>query len=296
MLFIIYLIIIVHLIAHGIIIVYHSFKYSDLKAQFDGILGLAFPMISRDPGVNTLIPNLHAQGKLEKSMFAFYLGDNADGELAVGGYDESKMQGEISWFNLARPAYWLTSLGEVKFGDKQISAGGSGGIMDTGTSLIYGPESQVQPMAASLGAQFVPQVGMFMVPCTTQIPDLTINVVDTQNEKPILTGGKAVTIPGSALTIKDQTGQYCFLGIAIMRFAGEASNVDTLDADLKEEVVQEINHLTGNNPGTGVSGVIGPVPIGMQGNSWLLGDTMLRQFYSIYDYEQKKFGIADLKK
>jgi hypothetical protein len=32
------------------------------------------------------------------------------------------------------------------------------------------------------------------------------------------------------------------------------------------------------------------------GNTWLMGDTYLRQFYSIYDYDNKKFGIADLKK
>lgn len=101
-----------------------------LKAQFDGILGLAFPAISRDQGVNTLIPNLHANGAIEKSMFAFYLGDNADGELAVGGYDESKMKGEISWFNLARPAYWLVSVGKVTFGGEEISTDLAGGIMD----------------------------------------------------------------------------------------------------------------------------------------------------------------------
>ena len=107
-----------------------------LKAQFDGILGLAFPAISRDQGVNTLIPNLHASGAIEKSMFAFYLGDNADGELAVGGYDESKMKGEISWFNLARPAYWLVSVGKVTFGGEEISTDLAGGIMDVSDDFL----------------------------------------------------------------------------------------------------------------------------------------------------------------
>jgi len=260
-----------------------------LKAQFDGILGLAFPAISRDPGVNTLIPNLHASGAIEKSMFAFYLGDNADGELAVGGYDESKMKGDISWFNLARPAYWLVSVGKVTFGGEEISTDLAGGIMDTGTSLIYGPQTQVMPMAMKLGAQFVPQVGLFMVDCSKQIPDLEITVVKTEDGKAVADSGKAVTIPGSALTIKDESGKYCFMGIAIMQFAGDSA-IDTLNEDLEEKVVKEINHLAGPMGGP----TEGPVPMNYQGRTWLLGDTMLRQFYSIYDQDNQLFGMADL--
>jgi len=267
----------------------------DLKAKFDGILGLAFPSISRDPGVNTLIPNLHANGVLEKSMFAFYLGDNADGELAVGGYDESKCEGDISWFNLSRAAYWLTTLGSVKFGDTEVSTGGSGGIMDTGTSLVYGPQAVVMQMAMSVGAQFVPQVGLFMIDCAKTVPDLTINVVNTKDDKIVPEGAKAVTIPGSALTIKDATGKYCFMGVAIMQFAGsESFNVDTLDEDLEERVVKEINDLAGPI-GTGTPQQ-GPIPIQQMGNTWLLGDSFLRQFYSVYDYDNQRFGVCDLKK
>ena len=36
-------------------------------------------------------------------MFGFFLGDNADGELTVGGYDEAKIQGEITWVDLLKP-------------------------------------------------------------------------------------------------------------------------------------------------------------------------------------------------
>ena len=55
--------------------------------HFDGILGLAFDSISID---NTPTPfkNLIDQGKVDKGVFAFYLGDEADGELTIGGWDE----------------------------------------------------------------------------------------------------------------------------------------------------------------------------------------------------------------
>lgn len=66
---------------------------SDALSNFDGILGLAFPTISSNPGVPTVLANL---ASADKGMFAFYLGDEADGELAVGGYDDDQMQGNVN--------------------------------------------------------------------------------------------------------------------------------------------------------------------------------------------------------
>jgi len=152
--------------------------------------------------------------------------------------------------------------------------------MDTGTSLIYGPQSQVMPIAMQLGGQFVPQVGLFLVQCGTTIPDLEFTV-----------GGKAVAIPGESLIIKDDSGKYCFFGVAIMQFAAD-STVDTLDADLEEQVVREMEELAG----PGIGGKQSPIPMEYAGNTWLMGDTFLRRVLSIYDVKNKKFGMADLKK
>lgn len=118
-----------------------SLSLTDTYASFDGILGLAFPSLSENPGVPTFLENIASQGK---GMFAFYLADEADGELSIGGYDEARMQdGTLQWVSLARPGYWLLSVDTVTFGD-QVVGSFTGGIMDTGTSLIYGPRAQVR--------------------------------------------------------------------------------------------------------------------------------------------------------
>eukprot|EP00804_Cyclotella_cryptica_P001465 CCRYP_003702-RA/>CCRYP_003702-RA protein AED:0.06 eAED:0.06 QI:100/1/1/1/0.66/0.25/4/977/248 len=44
-------------------------------ALFDGILGLAFPILSQDPGVSTVLENLVDQKKVDEPMFGFFLGD-----------------------------------------------------------------------------------------------------------------------------------------------------------------------------------------------------------------------------
>ncbi|KAL7532135.1 hypothetical protein ACHAWF_004021 [Thalassiosira exigua] len=246
------------------------------NAKFDGILGLAFPTISRDPGVNTVIPNLKEKGGLDHAMFAFYLADNADGELAIGGYNKDRMEGDeksINWIPLLMPSYWIIGVDKVTFGGKEVHSGKVAGIMDTGTSLIYGPKAVVMPMATSLGAQYVPQVSLFMVNCNTQIPDLEFTI-----------GGQPYNVPGNKLKIMDKTKQFCFFSVAIMMFGGEASTQDQM---LEEEVAREMLDA----PGTPTS----PIPPQYSGQTWLIGDNFLRTIYSLYDYDEKRFGIAKLK-
>ncbi|KAL3810702.1 hypothetical protein ACHAXA_004648 [Cyclostephanos tholiformis] len=262
-------------------------------AKFDGILGLAFPALSIDQDVNALIPNLKEEGVLDRAVFAFYLGNESDGELAVGGYDASRMEdpSDITWVDLLSPAYWLVKMNGVRFGGVMISAN-TAGIMDTGTSLIYGPQDQVMNMAEALNARYASQVGLFLIDCETSVPDLEITV-----------GGRSVSIPGADLVIKDDTGRYCFFAVSIMAFggfgggaAGEGhadAGVDKLNGELEEVVVEGIERSTVGGRG---GGDVEPIPFEYIGNTWLMGDSFLRQFYSIYDYENQKFGLADLTK
>jgi len=243
------------------------------KAKFDGILGLAFPTISRDPGVNTIIPNLKEKGHLDEAMFAFYLGDESDGELTIGGYDETKFEGDITWVDLITPTYWLAPVDQVKFGDKVVADSKVAGIIDTGTSLIYGPKDQVEGMVAAIGGRFIPQVGLNLIDCLTKIPDLSLTI-----------GGHEVNIEGSKLMIQDDSKQYCFFTVANMMFGGAQEEGDSVEEELEEEVVDQMSRLVGEGL---------PIPPGYI--TWLLGDTYMREVYNIFDYDNKKYGIAALK-
>ena len=53
--------------------------------KFDGILGMGFTSISVG-GVPTIFEEAIKQNKVDQPVFAFYLGDNEDGELTFGGY------------------------------------------------------------------------------------------------------------------------------------------------------------------------------------------------------------------
>ena len=128
------------------------------------------------------------------------------------------------------------------------------------------------------GAQYVAQLGLYNIPCDTKISDLEFQI-----------GGKPYNIPGDTLMVKDNTGAYCFFSVAIMQFGDEdVEQIDAFDGNLEEGVVDQIKQLAG--------GPTSPIPPQFSGNVWLVGDYFLRHWYTIYDYENKNFGLAELKK
>ncbi|KAL3797717.1 hypothetical protein HJC23_000262 [Cyclotella cryptica] len=245
-------------------------------AKFDGILGLAFPILSQDEDAKTVLQNLVEQKVIDAPMFGFFLGNNAPGELTIGGYDQEKIQGEVTWVDLLMPTYWVAPMEKVTFNGLAVSNGPSAGIMDTGTSLIYAPQEIVTKMAHSVGAQFNIQVSLYQMDCGTEIPDLEFYI-----------GGNSVVIPGQDLVIQDDSGFYCFFGVSAMNFGQEevgGQEFVSADEELADGVVEQISRLARTSAL--------PVPEGM--DTWLVGDTFLRNIYSVYDYENKRFGYATL--
>ncbi|CEP22242.1 APR1 [Cyberlindnera jadinii] len=146
--------------------------------KFDGILGLAYNSIS----VNHITPpvyNAIDQGLLDKSQFAFYLGDadknEEDGGVATfGGYDKSKFTGDITWLPVRRKAYWEVKFDGIGLGKEYAELQGTGAAIDTGTSLIALPSGLAEILNAEIGAK-KGWSGQYAVECDTRdsLPDLT---------------------------------------------------------------------------------------------------------------------------
>ncbi|KAL4613471.1 cathepsin D-like [Arapaima gigas] len=187
-------------------------------AKFDGILGMAYPSISVG-GVIPIFDNIMRQAKVPKNVFSFYLNRNPNtqpgGELLLGGNDPAYYTGSFHYLNVTRPAYWQIHVDRVVVGELNLCSGGCEAIVDTGTSLITGPYTEVQALHKAIGAK--PLInGEYMINC---------NSVPTLPTVCFILGGKSFNLTGEAYVLKFQQGggTFClsgFMGLDIPPPAG----------------------------------------------------------------------------
>jgi len=175
-----------------------------VMGKFDGILGLGFEAISI--GKSTVFGSAIDQGLVKDPVFAFYLGDNGDGELTLGGYDETKFEGDdLHYVDLQSATYWQIELDGVDVGDG-YSTGKTNGIVDSGTSLLVGPTAEVAKIAEQVGAK-ANFMGEYTIDCdkVDAMPDVTFRI-----------DGKNYSVPGKDVVLKASSiCLFAFMGMDI---------------------------------------------------------------------------------
>uniref|UniRef100_U3JCU9 cathepsin E n=1 Tax=Ficedula albicollis TaxID=59894 RepID=U3JCU9_FICAL len=147
-----------------------------LDAEFDGILGLAYPSLAVD-GVTPFFDNLMAQDLVELPIFSVYMSSicGERGELLFGGFDSSRFTGTLNWVPVTQQGYWQIQLDNIQLGGTvTFCAGGCQAIVDTGTSLIAGPTKEVKELQNLIGAVSVD--GEVRCSSLSVMPDLTFTI------------------------------------------------------------------------------------------------------------------------
>ncbi|NXM58778.1 CATE protein, partial [Illadopsis cleaveri] len=168
-----------------------------LDAEFDGILGLAYPSLAVD-GVTPVFDNMMAQNLVELPIFSVYMSSNPDspqgGELLFGGFDTSRFTGTLNWVPVTQQGYWQIQLDNIQVGGTvTFCANGCQAIVDTGTSLIAGPTKDIKELQNLIGAVSVD--GEYAVECSNLnvMPDLTFTI----NGLPYTLSAQAYTLEES---------------------------------------------------------------------------------------------------
>ncbi|KAF7342253.1 Acid protease [Mycena venus] len=143
---------------------------------FDGILGLAFPAISNFPPPSTPFFNTaFRKGTLHKNLFGFYLASRGS-ELFLGGADTTKYKGAIE-YHAVDPAtgFWQIKGARAKVGST-VAVSGFETIIDSGTTIMYGPPAAVAKLYAKVpgSAVFDKARGLYSFPCATP-PKIAFN-------------------------------------------------------------------------------------------------------------------------
>lgn len=112
-------------------------------SQMSGILGLAYGSISVDK-----LPTFVDSSSLTDKSFSFYLHSNPDKSyMTMPGFDQEAMNGqEFQFHNVVEEKYYSLNMTGVKKGDTAIPADGYKAVIDSGTSVLVGPNTIVKPL------------------------------------------------------------------------------------------------------------------------------------------------------
>ncbi|GJJ14502.1 hypothetical protein Clacol_008766 [Clathrus columnatus] len=133
----------------------------------DGILGLALPEISQ-LGQNPFVNSAFNQGVIPSAEFSFKLASNGSA-LFIGGADHSKFTGSIEFHSVIDDTgFWLIGNGSVAVGQKTLISGMST-IIDSGTTDIIGPPSDVAKIYSTIpnATVFDAENGLYSFPCSS---------------------------------------------------------------------------------------------------------------------------------
>nr|XP_028587863.1 LOW QUALITY PROTEIN: gastricsin-like [Podarcis muralis] len=175
-------------------------------AQFDGILGMAYPSLAVG-GATTALEGMLQQNLLSQPIFSFYLSSQPSsqygGEVVFGGVDTRLYSGEIYWAPVTQELYWQIGIEEFSIGGRATGwcSQGCQAIVDTGTSLLTVPQQYMASFAQAVGAQ-QNQYGEYAVACSNvqNLPTISFNI-----------NGVSFPLPPSAYILNNNG--YCTVGI-----------------------------------------------------------------------------------
>ena len=229
------------------------------SSEFDGILGLAWPSLNADLNVPAIVPTMYSSNLIPNNLFTIYLNsDGTNGELNVGEIDPSRYQGDIRYMPLTLKLWWTVNLIDVTLNNAAVTSTSKySTIIDSGTSLIIGPDDQVIALMNSIqsvsgkNVYYDSSSAIYAVYCTdvTALPSMTFTLAGSDNQM------YQFTMPAAAYIVSSLSSNpaICPLGI---QGSGSISSLSSTSIN------------------------------------WILGDPFLRSFYTVYDYEESRIGVA----
>lgn len=200
-----------------------------LVGKLDGILGLGWDDISVDH-VQTPLRALVNSGKLENSVFAFYLGSGgAVGELVLGGVNSDHYTGDFAYTPVidmvpGKKGYWTLAMDDIKISGASITSCRKA-IVDSGTSLLAVPTDDMAKIVAAVGAKplgpIAPLNKEYTFDCNGTAPDFDITIAGktytlTKEDYSLQNGGQCV-LGMQALDVPAPAGPLYILGDVFMR-------------------------------------------------------------------------------
>ncbi|KAH8901094.1 microbial aspartic proteinase [Thozetella sp. PMI_491] len=183
------------------------------NSMVDGLLGLGFDNINtvRPTRAKTFFSNI--KSSLDSPIFTIDLKHQATGTYDFGYINSSKYTGALTYTPVnTTNGWWQFTSSGYRISSGSFVSASIDGIADTGTSLLYLPQSIVNAWYKNFTQGLAQDnQGILYFHCTETAPSLTFGV-----------GSAQITIPGKILNlgVGDNTGTWCVGGLQSANLIG----------------------------------------------------------------------------
>ncbi len=143
---------------------------------------------------------------LSNPLFTVDLRKGAPGTYDFGFVDDAKHTGAVTYVNVdSSQGFWTFTSSGYAIGGGALSRSSIRGIADTGTTLLYLPDSIVNSYYRTVqGAKNDQQQGGYTYPCAANLPNISFKI-----------GSYTAVVPGNYITYApvDASGRTCFGGL-----------------------------------------------------------------------------------
>ncbi|XP_042330511.1 cathepsin D-like [Sceloporus undulatus] len=237
-----------------------------VAAKFDGIMGLGYPTIS----VNNITPpfdNMMKQKLLKENVFSFQLCNTKKltpqakgGEVIFGGINHNAYEGELHYIPVSRKAYWQIKMDKISVDKKS-------GEKKSWPWKWFDKDESIQ--ICKDGCQGIVDTGTSLITG----PSKEIRALHEAL-------GASHAFGGQYLMDCDKLSE---LPNVTFQLAGKPYTLTPQDYTLQ---------VSQAGVSTCISGFMSldiPKPVGPL---WILGDVFLRRYYSVFDRDHDRIGLA----
>lgn len=279
--------------------------------KFDGIIGLGLSSLAVSPAFSFFA--ILASKPSFSPRFAFFLteeDDKEESELALGGYNPSRLLEPLAWTAVAKAdlGHWQVPIIAVRIDGQVLDVCADGtcrGIVDTGSSHLGVPKTHHQVVAEKLTQEAVnildcrlalaPTVEIELPGINITVPPMTYMRRLPLREGVSVSSGKGVTmhpdVASQSRASPTEDGTMPVLNGNMTADAGASANVTTnTSGSVASELVTTPPALRSTKrfcrPKT--MPVDLPAPLGPK--LFILGEPVLHRYYTVYDWSVPRIG------
>lgn len=233
---------------------------------------------------------------LRKNWFSFYLTDvneRAQSQIILGEPHENLYIGSLNWHKVSEESYWQVEMDDIYIDSTPLKICPDGPcklVIDTGTSIMTGPSSDLDILLNRIP----------LIDCndTSQMPEIGFKLGDLlytikPSEYVIFSQRR---YPNSFLESSSEVTK-------LEKSGAEAQKAKTeLNTGMKVKLRENLSLSSFMKETTKTKQFTCKrafMPLDVQeprGPLWVLGDIFLRKYFTIFDRDNKRIGIAERRK